>query len=37
MTTNEIIGMLIAPVGGLLIGVWAYWIATRPEKPKTHN
>jgi len=32
MTTNEVIALLLTPVGGLAIGLVAYWLATRPEK-----
>jgi hypothetical protein len=35
MSTLEVIALLMTPVGGLLVGLAAYWIATRPEKP-TH-
>ncbi len=37
MTTYQVIALLYAPVGALLIGAWAYWIATRPEKPEPRH
>lgn len=37
MTTYQVIGLLMTPVGGLLIGLATYWIATRPEKPEPRH
>ncbi len=34
MTTYQVISLLMTPVGALVIAAWAYWIATRPEKPE---
>ena len=36
MTQMELLlTLLITPVGGLVVGLWAYWIGTRPpEKPR---
>lgn len=36
MTTNEVLALLITPLGGLAIGAVAYWLATRPEKSHRH-
>ena len=36
MTTHQAIALLMPSVGGLLIGAWAYWIASRPEKKPHH-
>ena len=36
MTTLQVIALLMTPVGGVLIGVAAYWLATRPENPPHH-
>jgi hypothetical protein len=36
MTTMQFIAMLSPAIGGLLVGGFAYWIATRPEKRKHH-
>jgi len=36
MTTLQIIALLMTPVGGLLIGLAAYWVATRPEPGQHH-
>lgn len=36
MTTIEVIALLMTPVGGLLVGLAACWIATRPEKKRHH-
>lgn len=34
MTTNEVIALLLTPVGGLVVGLFAYWLATRrSDKP----
>jgi|GEM_PF-6772961 len=32
MTTMQIIALLVTPMGGLLIGGAAYWMATRPAR-----
>jgi hypothetical protein len=37
MTTLQMIALLVTPVGGLLVGLAAYWIATRPEKHPRHH
>ena len=34
MTTHQVIALFMTPVGGLLIGLAAYWIATRPDQPR---
>ena len=36
MTTLQVIALLMTPVGGLLVGLAAYWIATRPERERHH-
>jgi hypothetical protein len=36
MTTLQIIALLMTPVGGLLVGLAAYWVATRPEGGRHH-
>lgn len=36
MTTNEVIALLITPLGGLIVGAAAYWIATRGDRAKRH-
>lgn len=36
MTTPQLIALLMPPAGALLIGAWAYWIATRPEQKPRH-
>ena len=36
MTLYEFLAFMTIPAGGLLIGAWAYWIATRPEKKPHH-
>ena len=33
MTANEVIALLMAPVGGLLIAGFLLWWTGRPEKP----
>lgn len=37
MTTLQMIALLVTPAGGLLVGLAAYWIATRPEKTQSHH
>ncbi|WP_281282887.1 hypothetical protein [Rubellimicrobium rubrum] len=37
MTTLHVIALLMTPVGGLLIGAAAYWVATRPARPPRHH
>lgn len=37
MTALQVIALLMTPVGGLLIGLAAYWVATRPEKEQPHH
>ncbi len=37
MTVPQAVALLMTPVGGLLIGAWAYWLATRPEKKPPHH
>ena len=32
MTLDQFLVFLTVPAGGLLLGAWAYWIATRPVK-----
>lgn len=33
--TDVLIALLVTPVGGIVVGLWTYWIATRPpEKPR---
>ena len=32
MNMNDFVAVMVPPLGGLLIGAWVYWIATRPEK-----
>jgi len=36
MTTLQIVALLTTPVGGLLIGLAAYWVATRPDREQHH-
>ena len=36
MTTLQVIALLMTPVGGLLIGLAAYWVATRPDRKPHH-
>lgn len=28
------LALLVAPAGALFVGLFAYWIAARPEKPR---
>jgi hypothetical protein len=37
MTALQMIALLMTPLGGLLLGAWAYWVATRPEKNSRHH
>jgi len=36
MTMNDVLALIITPVGGIAIGAAAYWLATRPEKSHRH-
>lgn len=36
MTTNEVLALIITPVGGLAIGAVVYWIATRHDRSHRH-
>lgn len=37
MTLVEVVAYLMAPIGGLAIGLAAYWLATRETGAKRHH
>ena len=38
MTTNEVIALFMTLIGGLLIGLAAYWLAAHEDKePRAHG